>query len=108
MAEDIGTENALREMTQALFLTPEQRLSHQIDTLISAISLAAADVAFFAYVPELAGTQPTLCLLCNDTFAYASADAEPVPWDSVQEVKRLYDAGGWRALIDWISERRGV
>ena len=71
----------------------------------AAIALVAEDgIANFLQTEE----GPMLFLNCNDVFGYACADAEPVPWDSIVEVKRLFDKGGWEATIDWVAKRRGT
>lgn len=47
------------------------------------------------------------CLLMNDTFYYASADAEPVGYDEWPAVKKIYEDHGNEGLIAWAALRRG-
>jgi hypothetical protein len=43
---------------------------------------------------------------CNDTFAYACADAEDVSMDELYELTQVRYEGGWRAVVEWIAKRR--
>lgn len=47
------------------------------------------------------------CLLMNDTFHYASADAEEVPYNEWPHVKEVYEKWGEEGLIAWVALRRG-
>ena len=63
------------------------------------IRLVADDIAFF-------GFDSTLVLNCGDTFAYACADAEEVPDDQIDLVRRMHDKFGYVGLTAWIAARR--
>ena len=63
------------------------------------IRLAADDIAFF-------GFDSALVLNCGDTFAYACADAEEVPDDQIDLVRRMHDKFGYVGLTAWIAARR--
>lgn len=72
----------------------------RIAELEAAINLVAQDeYAFF-------GAQGTLVINCGDTFAYACADAEELPFDKIEEVKALYKQYGYSGLVAWIAKRR--
>lgn len=45
---------------------------------------------------------------CNDTFAYASADAEDIPIGREHEVRSIYDKYGHAGVIAWCSKERGI
>ncbi len=45
---------------------------------------------------------------CNDTFAYASADAEEIPEGREHEVRTIYDNYSWPGVIAWCAKERGV
>jgi len=47
-----------------------------------------------------------LCLLLNDTFYYASADAETVPNGMVKRVWEIYEKWGFDGLLAWAALRR--
>jgi len=68
-----------------------------------AAEMCAEDVAFF-YMENGA---PKLCLIMNDTFHYASADAEVVEWPDLFNVYALWKQHDIAGLIGWVAERRG-
>lgn len=47
------------------------------------------------------------CLMMNDTFYYASADGEDVPYDEWPRLKEIYEQWGQDGLIAWVALRRG-
>lgn len=47
------------------------------------------------------------CLMMNDTFYYASADGEDVPYDEWPRVKQIYEEWGQDGIIAWVALRRG-
>jgi hypothetical protein len=47
-----------------------------------------------------------LCLNMGDTFAYACADAEPVPDEELEAVAGIYREHGSNGLVAWVSNRR--
>ncbi len=63
------------------------------------MELAGKDVLFFAE-----GGKP--CLLCSDTFSYASADAEPVMLDEAEYVLELYRQFNYDGPMAWCSMKR--
>lgn len=69
------------------------------------IKLVADDIG--VYFARGESPEPYLVLLCSDTFAYANADAEPVPDDQIAVVRRLYADYGDAGLIAWASWHRG-
>lgn len=50
--------------------------------------------------------EPRLCVIVNDTFAYASADAEDADYADAPELLRLAVAEGWPGLVRWVQARR--
>jgi hypothetical protein len=50
--------------------------------------------------------RPSLCLLMNDTFYYASGDGEDVPMDEWTLVRDIYKKIGTNGLIAWAARRR--
>ena len=75
------------------------RLSSEVGILKKRIRLVADDIAFF-------GFDSALVLNCGDTFAYACADAEDVPDDQIDLVRRMHDKFGYTGLVAWIASRR--
>ncbi len=63
------------------------------------MELAGKDVLFFAE-----GGKP--CLLCSDTFSYASADAEPVTLDEAEYLLELYGQFSYDGPMAWCSMKR--
>jgi len=90
-----GTERTAGQPTDSL----SEDLS-EAGVLKKRIRLVADDIAFF-------GFDGALVLNCGDTFAYACADAEEVPDDQIDTVRRLHDKHGYPGLVAWIARRRG-
>jgi hypothetical protein len=71
--------------------------------------MAAADVIFFAdSSPFLTGGdgRGRPCVLCNDEFAFACADAEPIPDDDVAAVHAAWKAHGNLGPLAWVCIKR--
>lgn len=50
----------------------------------------------------------SLSVMCSDTFAYACADEEPLPFEEIPNLYKMYkEHGDWGALR-WCALRRGV
>ncbi len=49
----------------------------------------------------------TFAINLSDTFYYASADAEEIPWDRVDEVMDIFDQFGWYGFVAWTALERG-
>lgn len=47
-------------------------------------------------------------VLCNDTFYYASADAEDLPIDEVSRLFGVYKKFGYHGVTAWCAEHRGM
>ena len=45
---------------------------------------------------------------CNDTFAYASADAEDIPPGREHEVRAMHEKYGDEGVIAWCAKERSV
>lgn len=69
----------------------------------AAAELCAEDVAFF----HMDNDAPKLALLMNDTFHYASADAEVVEWKDMLGVYDTWKQEGIDGLIRWAAAKRG-
>lgn len=67
-----------------------------------AAEMCADDVAYF-YMDS----RPRLALLMNDTFHYASADAEGVEWGELEEVYAVWKKDNWKGLVRWAAKKRG-
>ena len=71
--------------------------------------LAAHDVGFFSMWN---GTDhsgpPKLALLCNDTFAWATADAEDVLDEQIDTIVELFKSEGEAGVIKWIAQQRNM
>ncbi len=81
----------------------------EIEKWRMAAELTAHDVAFFSGNTDLEpDIRNRFCLLCNDCFWWASADAERVLLDQAPEMYRIYQIGGEDALIEWIANKRGM
>lgn len=72
--------------------------------------LASRDVLYFAEAThhELDAARGgwRVCVLCNDTFGYACADAEIIAPGQAREVRAFYEAFGWDGVIAWVAEKR--
>ena len=49
-----------------------------------------------------------ICLLLNDTFDYATADAEPLTDDECIECAHVFKDHGWPGIVAWAAIKRGV
>jgi hypothetical protein len=80
------------------------RADIRVAELEAAMELAAADeLAFIDHGED----GPIVCLLnMNDVFAPA-ADAEPIAWAEVCELRDLVRREGWPAAVRWVAQRRG-
>ena len=83
-------------------------VNSEIERWRMAAEMTANDVAFFSPNEERPRIEDRFCLFCNDTFWWATADAEHVLWEQIPEVYAIYKAQGEAGLIDWISEKRGI
>jgi hypothetical protein len=78
------------------------------EELEAAILLAMEDEAFFNFDHGEGGTGEVLVLLlCNDTFGYACADCERIPFAECPRLWAMYQEKGWPALIQYIADKRG-
>lgn len=71
--------------------------------------LAARDIVFFTTCePELEGWSGgwSAAVSCNDTFAYACADAEFLAPGREAELKALFDKYGWSGVVAWCAKER--
>jgi len=77
-----------------------------------AAELIAADVAFYSTYNEETDSHDglTFCLLMNDVWMWASADAEAIPFETIPEVYKIWkeapDKQSEYVLIQWASEKR--
>lgn len=76
-------------------------LRRRVEELEAERELVAAEIAFYG------GDDHHLCVLCSDTFAYATADCEQVPKTELFNVLAIYRAHDWRGITAWIARRRG-
>lgn len=67
-------------------------------------NLLATDNAFANHVK---GGGIGFNVMCSDTFAYACADCENIDISQAPEVWKLYQDGGWHAVVRWVQEKRG-
>ena len=85
-------------------------LKAELEAYRMVAEMCAADDMFYSQWNEKTqkhdGAYPVI--LCNDTFFYATADGEPVSWETVPEVYALWKKGGHPALVEWISQKRGI
>lgn len=47
-----------------------------------------------------------VAILCNDTFTYASADAEEIPAGREHEVRTIHEKYGYEGVIAWCAKER--
>ena len=68
------------------------------------------DVAFILDEEDATDTEPlmypVLCLNVNDTFGFGCADAEPVPFRSLEKVADLYKRYGYHGIVAWVAKER--
>jgi hypothetical protein len=69
----------------------------------AAAKLCAADVAYWVDYEN-----PRLVIFCSDTFAFACADAEPVPNEDIDLVARVYAEHQDAGVMAWVAHRRGI
>ena len=71
--------------------------------------LAAHDVGFFSMWngTDYSGP-PKLALLCNDTFAWATADCEDVLDEQIDTIVELFKSEGEAGVIKWIAQQRNM
>lgn len=82
---------------------------HKFDEAVERATKALPDEDFTLLAASGDMTQRGDKLLVNisDTFAWASADAEPVPPEAVAELARLFSDWGRAGLLYWVSKQRG-
>ena len=56
---------------------------------------------------ESINSPPMPCVLCSDTFYYATADGEPFPLEKAGDLLSIYNAHGDNGLICWAIHQRG-
>jgi hypothetical protein len=66
----------------------------------------AAGPFFQAEAPDRAPV--SVWVNCNDIFALACADAEPLPIDEIPVVHRAWKASGREGVLLWSCQRRGM
>lgn len=75
-----------------------------------AAEIVAGDDAFYSqYDGKTQKHSPdttSLCILMNDVWSWASADAEQVEWDEIPEVYAIWKKHGWDGLLIWACKRR--
>lgn len=77
------------------------------DQLWKAVLLVATDQCFFSqHYPDEYKEDPVLCIICNDTFAFASADCERVLWEEVEAVYNCYKKDPKFGLVRWVCKKR--
>ena len=83
--------------------------TREVDLAEKKAWLAAHDVGFFSMWN---GTDhsgpPKLALLCNDTFAWATADAEDVLDEQIDTIVELFKSEGEAGVIKWIAQQRNM
>lgn len=76
-----------------------------------AAEMVCADEAFFSSWQDLENrhdnSRPVLCLLMNDVFMWALADAERVSWEELPGIYAMWKEQGYDGLIVWSCKRRG-
>lgn len=82
------------------------RLRAELATYKAAMELAANEWEFYVSHGDANGT-PAVFLKVNDTFGYALADCEKIPWEEIPAILALFKHGGWEAVVRLIGERRG-
>lgn len=71
--------------------------------------LAARDIVFFStYDPDNEDSKDhyTVCVLCNDTFYYACADAEMLPPGQEVILRDLVERFSWAGPVAWCALAR--
>ena len=86
-----------------------EAVQRKVDLAEKKAWLAAHDVGFFSMWN---GTDhsgpPKLALLCNDTFAWATADAEDVLDAQIDTIVELFKSEGEAGVIKWIAQQRNM
>lgn len=90
-------EERSREIQEELGRLVE-RLGKQNALYKMAMEMAADDTLFFRDGGK------GLTVICNDTFAPATADGEEIEWSEVEELYAVWRKG-WRAVERWLVER---
>lgn len=76
--------------------------------LYRAAELVGSDAGGLTFVAHtLAGPEVRLIINCNDTFGYACADAEEVPWHRIEEVAAALKKCDLHGDIIWAQRQRG-
>lgn len=71
--------------------------------------LAAQDIVFFFNTEPKDGLFGwTAAVNCNDTFFYASADAEELAPSEAHKVRDYYDRYGWAGVVAWAAKQRNM
>lgn len=73
--------------------------------------LAAEDIVFFShYNSEIEDYDGGFhaAVNCNDTFNYASVDAEDLAPGQAHKVRDFYERYGWAGVVAWASKKRGI
>ena len=104
---------APRELTYADALAEIDRLRAENARFRKLYHLLARDVIFFSQYDEDTNTWPDCgeffapCVLLNDTFAYATADAERVTDDQLDTLITVERQFGNSGVIAWAAQVRG-
>ena len=102
--ENAKLESQLTQRTAEL-----EAVQRKVDLAEKKAWLAAHDVGFFSMWN---GTDhsgpPKLALLCNDTFAWATADAEDVLDAQIDTIVELFKSEGEAGVIKWIAQQRNM
>lgn len=72
--------------------------------------LAARDIIFFSTYDDDDKEYTNgfyAAVNCNDTFYYASADAESLPFERAEELRGAYELFGFAGVVAWCSLKRG-
>ena len=103
-AQRDGLQKDLAQRTAEL-----EAAQRKVDLAEKKAWLAAHDVGFFSMWN---GTDhsgpPKLALLCNDTFAWATADAEDVLDAQIDTIVELFKSEGEAGVIKWIAQQRNM
>lgn len=73
--------------------------------------LAAEDVVMFSHYNEELSEYDNgfyAAIVCNDTFVYASADAEGIAPGQASTVRDFYVRYGWSGVVAWIATVRKI
>src|ERR1700757_4776951 len=84
------------------FYVDDDNLS--LEAVNALLFLLKCDVGFLGW--HHTDGYPALFLIMNDTFAFATSDAEEVPFENLIEVRALYDKFGSHGLTAWVAKKR--